>query len=124
MKDKIKNKRERYEYRRERTRASLRAAGPSRPRLSVYRSLKHIYAQVIDDVKGRTLAAVSSLSAELKGKGGSGKNLESAKKVGELIAAKAKVVGVTQVAFDRGGRIYHGRLKALAEAARAGGLEF
>jgi large subunit ribosomal protein L18 len=95
-----------------------------RPRLSVHRSLKHIYAQVLDDKAGKTLAYASSLSKEVRGKLKSHANVEAAKAVGELIAKKAKEAGVKQVAFDRGGRLYHGRIKALADAARTGGLEF
>lgn len=97
---------------------------PERPRLAVSRSLHHITAQVIDDVAGRTLAYASSLDAELKGKLKSGGNIEAAEAVGTLIASKAKAAGVTAVVFDRGGNIYHGRIKALAEAAREGGLDF
>lgn len=89
---------------------------PQRPRLTVYRSLNHIYVQVIDDLDGRTLASASSI----KGKGG---NVEAAKEVGKQIAEKAKQAGVTQVAFDRNGFRYHGRVKALADAAREGGLK-
>jgi large subunit ribosomal protein L18 len=91
-----------------------------RPRLAVFRSLKHIYAQVIDDVKGHTVAAASS--AEEKGK--SGGNVEGAKAIGTLVADRAKDKGVKAVVFDRGGYHYHGRVKALAEAAREAGLEF
>ena len=91
---------------------------PERPRLNVYRSLNNIYAQVIDDTKGVTLVAASSLE---DGKGG---NIEAAKAVGKAIAGKATEKGIKQVVFDRGGHIYHGRIKALAEAAREAGLEF
>jgi len=91
-----------------------------RPRLSVYRSLNHIYAQVIDDKQGHTLASASSLgAADIKGG-----NIDGAKAVGLLIAERAKAAGVTKVVFDRGGYIYHGRVQALADAAREGGLEF
>jgi large subunit ribosomal protein L18 len=93
-----------------------------RPRLAVFRSLKHIYAQVIDDAKGHTLAAASS--AEKKAGVGSGGNVAGAKEVGKLIAERAKEKGITKVVFDRGGYLYHGRVKALADAAREGGLEF
>ena len=92
-----------------------------RPRLCVFRSLKHTYAQLVDDEKGCTLAAASTLEGK-KGKPGS--NLEAAKQVGQLIAAKAQEQGVSSVVFDRGGYIYHGRVKALAEAAREAGLKF
>lgn len=95
---------------------------PERPRLCVFRSLKHIYAQVIDDVHGRTLAAVSS-TAKSAGLG-SGGNIASAKEAGRLIAERAKAKGIHKVVFDRGGYLYHGRVKALAEAAREAGLEF
>jgi large subunit ribosomal protein L18 len=97
---------------------------PERPRLSVYRSSKHIYAQVVDDVTGRTLAAASTLSEGVKGAVKSTGNCEAAAKVGALLAEKAKAAGITAVCFDRGGRKYHGRIKALAEAARKGGLKF
>jgi large subunit ribosomal protein L18 len=95
-----------------------------RPRLSVYRSLKHIYAQIINDVTGQTLAAASSRSEPLKGTLKSTGNRAAAAKVGELIAAKAKDAGIAAVCFDRAGRKYHGRVKALAEAARKAGLKF
>ena len=93
-----------------------------RPRLSVFRSVKHIYAQVIDDALARTLASAST--NEKDGKAAKPWNTEAAGEVGKKIAARAKAAGVTQVMFDRGGYIYHGRIKALAEAAREGGLEF
>ncbi|MFZ5648773.1 MAG: 50S ribosomal protein L18 [Bacillota bacterium] len=95
-----------------------------RPRLNVYRSLNNIYAQLIDDDKGVTLAAVSTLSPELKGKLDSGGNLEAAAAVGGLIAKKALEKGISSVVFDRAGYLYHGRVKALADAAREGGLQF
>ncbi len=94
---------------------------PALPRLNVYRSLQNIYAQIIDDTKGVTLASASSLDKEIDGYGG---NVEAATKVGKLIAQKAKAAGITEVVFDRGGYIYHGRVKALAEGAREGGLDF
>jgi large subunit ribosomal protein L18 len=101
------------------------AGTDGRPRLSVFRSLHHIYAQVIDDSKGVTLVAASSvepeLAAALKGKGG---NIEAAKAVGAAIAKKAVAMGIKQVVFDRGGQIYHGRVAAVAVAARENGLEF
>lgn len=92
-----------------------------RPRLNVYRSTKNIYAQLIDDVKGITLAAASTLDKDIAGNGG---NKEAAKAVGELIAKRAADKGITDVVFDRGGFIYHGRVKELAEGARQGGLKF
>ena len=95
-----------------------------RPRLAVFRSLSHIYAQVIDDSLGRTLVAVDSRAPEFRQRLASGGNVAAAKVVGELIAQKAKAHGISQVVFDRGGYQYHGRVKALAEAARAGGLIF
>lgn len=91
------------------------------PRLNVFRSSQHIYAQVIDDVKGVTLAAASSTEKGFEGFGG---NVEAAKKVGQMIAEKAKAAGITDVVFDRGGYVYHGRVAALAEGAREGGLNF
>jgi len=97
---------------------------PARPRLCVYRSLKHIYAQVIDDVAGRTLASASTLSEPIKGELQRTGNCEAAAKVGDLIAARAKEAGIQAVCFDRAGRKFHGRIKALAEAARKGGLAF
>ncbi|MEK6665325.1 MAG: 50S ribosomal protein L18 [candidate division NC10 bacterium] len=96
----------------------------ARPRLSVFRSLKHIFAQLIDDEAGRTLAAVGSRSPEFQAKLKSGGNVAAAKLVGELVAEKAKARSIERVVFDRGGYQFHGRVKALAEAARAGGLQF
>lgn len=119
----MKDKATRFEYRRDRTRNKLREASLDRPRLAVFRSLKYIYAQVIDDAAGKTLAAASSLSKDLKS-AKAGKNLGAAKRVGELIARKALAAGVKKVKFDRGAYPYHGRVKVLAEAARTGGLEF
>lgn len=92
-----------------------------RPRLNVYRSLSHIYAQIIDDTKGVTLASASSLDKEFNGYGG---NIDAAKEVGKLVAKKALEKGIKEVVFDRGGFVYHGRVAALAEGAREGGLEF
>ena len=94
---------------------------PQCPRLNVFRSSMHIYAQIIDDVNGVTLAAASSTE---KGFGQYGGNIEAAKKVGRMIAEKAKAKGITNVVFDRGGYVYHGRVAALAEGAREGGLNF
>lgn len=103
-----------------------RIAGSSeRPRLAIFRSMNHIYAQIIDDQKGTTLAAASTLDAEVKGKvGGHGGNVAAAKEVGSAIAKRALDKGIKSVIFDRGGHIYHGRVSALAEAAREAGLEF
>lgn len=96
-----------------------------KPRLCVYRSNKNIYAQIIDDTKGITLASASSLDKELKGKlPEGGKDIEAAKEVGVLISKKAKKKGIKEVVFDRGGYLYHGKVKSLAEAARDGGLKF
>ncbi len=95
-----------------------------RPRLNVYRSLQHIYAQVIDDVAGHTLASASTLDAEVKKTISGMHKTEAAKVVGQVVAARAKSAGITQVVFDRGGNRYHGRVKALADGAREGGLEF
>lgn len=96
----------------------------ARPRLNVFRSLKNIYAQIIDDHQGMTLVAASSLAPELKGTFSSGGNKEAAAAVGKMIAQKAIDKGITEVVFDRAGNIYHGRVKALADAAREGGLKF
>lgn len=96
----------------------------ARPRLSVFRSLKHIYAQLIDDESGRTLVSVGSRSAEFREKLKSGGNAAAAKLVGELVGQKARAQGIERVVFDRGGYQFHGRIKALAGAARAAGLQF
>ena len=99
-----------------------RVAGtPERPRLAIFRSLNHIYAQVIDDQKGHTLVAAASTEKDMRGKGG---NVEGAKLIGKAVAERAKEKGITRVVFDRGGYLYHGRVKALADAARQAGLEF
>ena len=105
----------------ERTRLKLKGS-QERPRLAVFRSLKHIYAQVIDDKQGKTLAAASS--GEKNSSVKSGGNLAGAKEIGKLIAERAKSKGISKVVFDRGGYLYHGRIKALADAAREAGLEF
>ena len=97
---------------------------PERPRLCVYKSLRYIYAQIIDDTKGHTLVAASSLEPELRGKLKSTKDMEAAKAVGRLIAERALAKGIKRVVFDRGGYPYHGRVAALADAAREAGLEF
>ena len=111
-----------FERRRQRVRTSLRARGAGKPRLSVHRSGRHIYAQVIDDNAGTTLAAASTLDKDLKGKTAATK--EGAAAVGKALADRAKKAGVSEVVFDRGGFLFHGRVKALADAAREGGLEF
>jgi large subunit ribosomal protein L18 len=98
--------------------------GPERPRLSVYRSLKHIYAQVIDDTTGRTLATASTLDPELRGQLEHTGNCAAARAVGRLVGQRARSQGVEQVVFDRGGNIYHGRVKAVAEGAREAELDF
>lgn len=114
----------RYEFRKARTRRKIRELHTSRPRLSVCRTLKHIYAQVIDDQQGRTLVAASTLSPDVVKAMKSGGNIGAAEAVGKLLAQKALEKGVKAVVFDRGGHIYHGRIKALADAARSAGLDF
>jgi large subunit ribosomal protein L18 len=111
-----------FEKRRRRNRTTLRARAGTRPRLSVHRSGKHIYAQVIDDAAGTTVASASTLEKDVRGT--SGANIDAATSVGKRVAEAAKAAGVTQVVFDRGGFLYHGRVKALADAAREAGLEF
>jgi len=111
-----------FDRRRRRVRSALKARSAGRPRLSVHRTGKHIYAQLIDDAAGKTIAAASSLDKDLKVK--SGANTDAASAVGKALAAKAKKAGVDKVVFDRGGFLFHGRVKALADAAREGGLEF
>jgi large subunit ribosomal protein L18 len=108
-----------FERRRRRVRTALKKRAGSRPRLSVHRTGRHIYAQIIDDAAGRTVAAASTLGVK-----DSGANVDAAVKVGKDIAEAAKKAGVTAVVFDRGGYLFHGRVKALADAAREGGLEF
>jgi large subunit ribosomal protein L18 len=110
--------------RRARLRYQLRQKSSGRPRLSVFRSGKHIYAQIIDDAEGRTLAAASTLDKELRANLRTGADKDAASAVGKLIAERSKAAGVLQVVFDRGSYLYHGRVKALAEAAREGGLDF
>jgi len=105
-----------------RTRSKLRKVSTLRPRLSVFRSGRHIYAQIIDDTAGRTLAQASSKDKDFKGAKGS--NIEAAAEVGKLVAERATGAGVSDVVFDRGSYLFHGRVKALAEAAREGGLNF
>ena len=110
--------------RRERLRFQLRRKALGRPRLSVFRSSEHIYAQVIDDEAGRTLAAASTLDRELREALRTGADKAAAAAVGKLVAERARAAGVTAVVFDRGSYLYHGRVKALADAAREGGLDF
>ncbi len=111
--------------RRVRTRIRHRVQGSGdRPRLAIFKSGRHIYAQVIDDATGATLAHASSLDSALKGEKKAAANRETATRVGTLVAERAKGRGIARVVFDRGGYIYHGKVKALAEAARQGGLEF
>jgi large subunit ribosomal protein L18 len=105
-------------------RRNIRRAANGRARLSVFRSSKHIYAQVIDDLKGQTVACASSLEKDMRGAMKTGANIAAAKAVGKLVAERASAKGVKDVVFDRGGYLYHGRVKALAEAAREGGLNF
>ena len=110
--------------RKQRVRLSLRRSGGGRPRLSVFRSSKHIYAQVIDDLKGVTLASASSLEKTMRESSKTGANIDAAKAVGKLLAERATAKGIKDVVFDRGGYMFHGRIKALADAAREGGLKF
>lgn len=120
----MKSVRDLFERRRDRVRGTLRKVSGGRPRLSVFRSNRHIYAQVIDDARGVTVAAASSLEKTMRDdlKGGSDK--QAATRIGTLIAERAVAAGVTEVVFDRGGYLFHGRVKALADAAREGGLTF
>ena len=113
-----------FDRRAARVRRTLRRVQGNRPRLSVFRSSQHIYAQIIDDSKGLTLAAASSIDKELKGSLEKGTNAAAAAEVGKLVAQRALKAGVKDVVFDRGGYIYHGRVKALADAAREAGLNF
>jgi large subunit ribosomal protein L18 len=113
-----------FARRRVRVRRNLRRAGNGRPRLSVFRSSRHIYAQIIDDTAGRTLAAASTLEDDLKASLKTGADIAAAGAVGKLIAERAKSAGIDKVVFDRGGYLFHGRVKALADAAREGGLDF
>ena len=111
-----------FERRRQRVRTSLRKRAGARARLSIHRSGRHIYAQVIDDAEGRTVASASTLEKDVKGKTGATRDAAAA--VGKTLAERAKKAGVSTVVFDRGGFLFHGRVKALADAAREGGLEF
>src|SRR5215475_2038330 len=118
---KFKNSTER---RKARVRRSVKAGANGRPRLSVHRSSKHIYAQIIDDLKGNTLAAASSMEKTMRDGGKTGANVDAAKAVGKLVAERAVEKGVKEVVFDRGRYLYHGRVKALGDAAREAGLKF
>ncbi len=111
-----------FAKRRRRVRTALRARAGLRPRLSVHRSGRHIYAQIIDDAAGRTVASASTLEKDVRSS--TGATCDAATAVGQRLAERASAAGVTNVVFDRGGFLFHGRVKALAEAARAGGLEF
>jgi large subunit ribosomal protein L18 len=110
--------------RKDSVRRNVKRAAHGRVRLSVHRSSKHIYAQVIDDVKGVTLAAASTMEKTMRDGGKTGANIEAAKAVGKLVAQRAAEKGIKDVVFDRGSYLYHGRIKALADAAREGGLNF
>ena len=123
MADKQKEKALRLQRRKWSVRNAL-SGNAERPRLAVFRSDKHIYAQLIDDLAGKTIASAASTSGEVRGSLKNGGNVAAAKLVGKAIAERAKAAGITKVAFDRGGRKYHGRVKALADAAREGGLKF
>jgi large subunit ribosomal protein L18 len=120
----MKSSKELFVRRRSRTRGRIKDTNPGHVRLSIFRSGKHIYAQIIDDVSGNTLAAASSVEKDMKGSLKSGAGIIAATAVGKLIAERAVKAGVEQVMFDRGGYVYHGRVKALADGAREGGLKF
>ncbi len=121
--DKQKLKREKLARRQRRVRGKISGTA-ARPRLRVTRTNTNIYAQVIDDVTARTLVSASSIDAEFKASGKNGGNIEGAAEVGKLVAERALAAGIDTIVFDRGGRLYHGRVKALAEAAREAGLKF
>lgn len=118
------NANKQFERRAARVRRTLKARASGRPRLSVHRSSKHIYAQIIDDADGRTLAAASSLEKDVKGQLKTGADKAAAAAIGKLVAERALKAGIKAVVFDRGGYLFHGRVKALADAAREGGLSF
>jgi large subunit ribosomal protein L18 len=120
----MRNSKALFQRRQERVRTRLRQVAGDRPRLSVFRSSKHIYAQLVDDRAGRTLVAASSIDKSLKGSLESGADKSAAEAVGKLLAERAVEKGITHVVFDRGGYIFHGRVKALADAAREAGLSF
>ncbi|MEP1935005.1 MAG: 50S ribosomal protein L18 [Roseibium sp.] len=118
------NSKQAFERRRDRVRRSIKKVANDRPRLSIFRSSKQIYAQIIDDAKGQTIVSASTIEKDLKGSLKTGADVSAAAAVGKLVAERASAAGVKQVVFDRGGYQYHGRVKALADAAREGGLEF
>lgn len=120
----IKNKKKAARFRRKRSIRKRIRGSSERPRLSVFRSNKHIYAQVIDDTRGVTVASASTVNAELREKLSETKKLEMAREVGRLVAERCRAADIEQVVFDRNGFIYHGRVKAVADAAREGGLQF
>ncbi|WP_430911878.1 50S ribosomal protein L18 [Methylobacterium sp. sgz302541] len=120
----MSRKLEALDRRKARVRRALKAAANGRPRLSVFRSSKQIYVQVIDDAQGKTLASASSVDKELRASLKTGADVAAASAVGKLVAERAQKAGVSKVIFDRSGYIYHGRVKALADAAREGGLDF
>jgi len=120
----VMSTRDLFERRKRRNRYAINVGANLNPRLSVFRSSKNIYAQVIDDIKGQTLVSASTIEASQRKKKKTGTNIEAAAKIGSLIAERALKKGVTSVTFDRGGYKYHGRIKALAEAARTAGLKF
>jgi large subunit ribosomal protein L18 len=120
----MSNAKDLFARRQRRTRAQIQRKAVDRARLSVFRSSKHIYAQIIDDAKGVTVAAASSVDKDLRAKLKTGADIAAAKEVGKLVAERAVKAGVKQVVFDRGGYLFHGRVKALAEGAREGGLSF
>ncbi|MBL4756487.1 MAG: 50S ribosomal protein L18 [Rhizobiales bacterium] len=113
-----------FQRRQRRIRRSVKIAGGGRPRLTVFRSNDHIYAQVIDDGEGKTLVSASSLEKDFREKSGAGNNKDAAAAIGKLVAERAKKAKIKQVVFDRSGYLYHGRIKALGDAAREAGLEF
>ncbi len=121
--DKSKKKQQQLKRRQRRVRGKI-SGNAERPRLRVTRSNAHIYAQIIDDTQGRTICSCSSLDAEFKASGKSGSNKDGAELVGKLVGQRASALGITTIVFDRGGRIYHGRVQALADGARSAGLKF
>jgi large subunit ribosomal protein L18 len=120
----MSNSKDLFGRRQRRLRAQIRRKAIGRPRLTVFRSSRHIYAQVVDDAKGATVAAASTVDKGLQGKLKTGADIAAAKEVGKLIAERAVAAGVKEVVFDRGAYMFHGRVKALADAAREGGLQF